>query len=448
MTTLEDSELLRRYASDRSEAAFAELVRRHLPPVYAFAVRQVGGDAHLAEDVAQMVFTALARKAHSLIGRQALGGWLYRTTHFAARDVVRVERRRRTREQEALTMQESTTNPEASIDWEKMQPVLDETLHELSEDDRDAVWLRFFEGRTFAEVGARLRLTENAARMRVERALDKLHGLLAQRGMSSTTAALAVALTGHTIAAPASLAVSVTASALAATGAGTGATATMIFMGMNKLQMGLGGALVALTATGIAFQQDDGPKLREIAALNAQNQELASTVENNRGLAGAAATIAGLRADAAALPALQQEAERLKAELLAAERVSTPRGARPSEMKMLTPVVAEEIPISQLDSVPQVMFRNTVQYPFEMRRLGVEGEVVVEFVVDSEGNVSDAFAVRSSQSEFEANALASVNKWKFKPGVKAAQNVNTRMQVPIVFALEERSVRSKNIDWF
>src|SRR4051812_16314409 len=151
MTTLEDSELLRRYATERSEPAFAELVRRHLPPVYAFALRQVGGDAHLAEDVAQTVFTALARKAASLTGRQALGGWLYRTTHFAARDVVRVERRRRYREQEAQSMHETNTNSGANIDWDKLHPVLDDTLNELSEDDRDAVWLRFFEGRSFAE---------------------------------------------------------------------------------------------------------------------------------------------------------------------------------------------------------------------------------------------------------------------------------------------------------
>src|SRR6185295_15922620 len=103
MTTLEDAELLRRYAAEKSEAAFAELVRRHLSPVYAYALRQVGGDAHLAKDVAQIVFVALARKAASLSDRQVLGGWLCRTTHFAARDVVRVERRRRTREQEAQT---------------------------------------------------------------------------------------------------------------------------------------------------------------------------------------------------------------------------------------------------------------------------------------------------------------------------------------------------------
>src|SRR5579871_3098726 len=81
-----DSELLRRYADERSEVAFAELVRRHLDLVYSVALRQVAGDVHLAEDVAQQVFAALARKAGTLVGRPALSGWLYRSAHFTASD--------------------------------------------------------------------------------------------------------------------------------------------------------------------------------------------------------------------------------------------------------------------------------------------------------------------------------------------------------------------------
>ena len=182
MTALDDAALLRRYAAEHSEEAFAELVRRHVGLVYACALRQVGGDAHLAQDVAQLTFTALARKAGALAERPVLGGWLWRTTQFAARDVVRTERRRRAREQEAHAMQESASDAGTPVEWEKLSPVLDAALGDLREADRDAVWLRFFEGRSFAEVGARLRLTENAARMRVERALGRLHGALARRG--------------------------------------------------------------------------------------------------------------------------------------------------------------------------------------------------------------------------------------------------------------------------
>src|SRR5262245_52053974 len=142
MTSLDDTALLRRYADERSEAAFAELVQRHLAPVYAYALRRVGGDVHLAEDVTQIVFTTLARKAATLTDRAVLGGWLCRTAHFAARDVVRAEVRRRAREQEAHTMQNPSPDPAASVDWEKLAPVLNESMGELDDDDRDAVWLR------------------------------------------------------------------------------------------------------------------------------------------------------------------------------------------------------------------------------------------------------------------------------------------------------------------
>ena len=268
MTTLEDSELIRRYAADRTEAAFAELVRRHLAPVYAFALRRVGGDAHLAEDVTQIVFTTLARKASSLTDRQTLGGWLCRTTHFAARDIVRAERRRRTREQEAQIMEDDASGSATKVGWGKLQPVLAETLGELNEADRDAVWLRFFEERSFAEVGARLRLTENAARMRVERALDKLHGLLARRGVTSTDAAVGIALSGQvTVAAPAGLAASVTSAALAGTAA-TSFGALTVFMGMNKLSIGIAGALVAAGTAGYVAQAKTNEVLRsEISKL-------------------------------------------------------------------------------------------------------------------------------------------------------------------------------------
>ena len=97
----------------------------------------------------------------------------------------------------------------------------------------------------------------------------------------------------------------------------------------------------------------------------------------------------------------------------------------------------EVFDISKLDRLPEVKFRTAAHYPFEMRRAGVTGEVVVEFIVDTNGNVTNAHATKSSRPEFEANAVSSVSKWKFKPGQKGGRNVNTRMQVPIVFTLNE-----------
>jgi len=97
----------------------------------------------------------------------------------------------------------------------------------------------------------------------------------------------------------------------------------------------------------------------------------------------------------------------------------------------------EVFDISKLDKIPEVRYRTDVQYPFEMRRQGISGEVTVEFIVDVNGAVNGAFAVKSSHREFEANAVAAVSKWKFTAGQKNGRKVNTRMQVPIVFTLND-----------
>src|SRR5688572_7841136 len=168
MMDADDPTLLRRYAQNFSEEAFAELVRRYLNLVYFAALRQTGGRQALAEEVAQTVFTDLSRKARSLVGRPVLSGWLYTSTRFAARKVLRAEARRRAREQEAYAMQViAVQNHEARVDWERLRPAIDDALHTLEETDREAVLLRFFEGRAFAEIGAALRITDEAARKRV-----------------------------------------------------------------------------------------------------------------------------------------------------------------------------------------------------------------------------------------------------------------------------------------
>src|SRR5437868_10196539 len=126
-----DTELLRRYVEDRSEAAFAELVRLHLNLVYFAALRQVGGDTHRAKDVAQAVFTDLARKAASLTGRATLTGWLHTSTRFAAAKVRRADSTRQQREQEAATMNAFLLNPDQdpAAEWERLRPMIDDALH-------------------------------------------------------------------------------------------------------------------------------------------------------------------------------------------------------------------------------------------------------------------------------------------------------------------------------
>src|SRR6266487_2441056 len=221
-----DGELLRRYTETNSEHAFAELVGRHLNLVYSAALRQVNGDAHLAQDVAQTVFADLARKAASLARRPILTGWLYTSALFAAAKAVRTERRRHTREQEAHLMNQLLCDAAPDPDWEKLRPVLDAAMLELNETDREAVLLRYFDNRPHAEIADRLGLSENAARMRVDRALEKLRTLLVRRGVSTTAALSAVISANAVQVAPAGLAVTISTAALAGTTLANTATAT------------------------------------------------------------------------------------------------------------------------------------------------------------------------------------------------------------------------------
>lgn len=221
--TTDSLDLLRRYVNDGSEAAFAELAERHLPLVFSAALRQVGGDAATAEDVAQAVLTDLARKAPRLLRHPSLSGWLYTSTRHLAAKARRTEQRRRVREQTAHDMNQLLQAPAAEPLWEELRPVLDDAMHDLHAADREAVLLRYFERRPLAEVGARLGLTENAARMRVDRALDKLRAALAKRGVASTAAALALVLADQAIGSvPAGLADRIGPAALAGAGGGGG----------------------------------------------------------------------------------------------------------------------------------------------------------------------------------------------------------------------------------
>jgi RNA polymerase sigma factor (sigma-70 family) len=218
MPTMSDRELLQDYVAHRREDAFRDLVNRHLALVHSSARRQTANDA-LAEEVTQAVFILLARKAGQLTGRDALAGWLLKTTRFVALKAVRGEVRRRQREKEVITM-----NPETSPDetWRQMSPVLDEAIAALGETDRNAVVLRFHQGKSLREIGEVIGINEEAAKKRVARALDKLRSFFARRGCALGTGVIATTLAAHAIeAAPAGLSAKAATVALTQSAVGT-----------------------------------------------------------------------------------------------------------------------------------------------------------------------------------------------------------------------------------
>lgn len=195
---MQDDKLLTRYAQDGSEAAFGQLVARHLTLVYSTCLRETGSPSQ-AEDAAQVVFLLLARKAKSLRVGPSLAGWLYQTSRFVAKDIRKQEARRQRGEQ--IVMQEMTQRQEPPApecqSWQDVEPLLNDALSALKPGEREAVLLRFLEGRSLAETGAALGLSEDAARMRVSRAVEKMRRYLTSHGASVTGIVLTGLLTSE-----------------------------------------------------------------------------------------------------------------------------------------------------------------------------------------------------------------------------------------------------------
>lgn len=255
----DDLVLLREYARNNSEQAFAALVSRYVNLVYSAALRQVR-DSDLAAEVTQAVFIILARKSGSLDDKTVLAGWLCRTARYASANALTVQRRRQRREQEAFMQsqleQSDVSHPsQAEVEtWTQIGPLLDAGMGKLSRKDHDALVLRFFENKDFVDVGAALGASEQAARVRVRRALEKLHRYFIQRGIGSTTDFLAREMSANFVqAAPAVLAGSVTGAVMAKGAAATASTAaviqgTMKIMAWTKTKIAIVGGACALLA--------------------------------------------------------------------------------------------------------------------------------------------------------------------------------------------------------
>ena len=321
---MDNAALLRRYVEDHSQEAFTELVRGNLDLVYSAALRQLDGDSHRAQEAAQAVFTDLARKAPSLSRHTALTGWLYTSTHFAAAKLRRAEQRRQARQKEASMMNELIASAESAENWERLRPVLDDVMHELNARDREAVLLRYFEQQSFAEIGDHLGLGENAARMSVERALDKLSGLLARRGVNSTAAALALALTGELgAAAPVGLATTISAGALAGAASTTGLGVLAILKIMSTGKFASVVTVVAIAAVGTSIYETHSE-----------------------------------RASAAALATMTRERDSLRAQLSAREEQAAPPPPQESAPKSKPPSAVDPVPALRPSNAPATSSRN------------------------------------------------------------------------------------------
>lgn len=284
-----DAELLRRFADNHDQTAFTALVSRHLDLVHSAALRRSGGRSDLAQDISQRVFCGLARKAASLVHHPVLTAWLYQATRFAASDVMRAEyRHSRDREpwQNAMSV---TPQDDQGSGWEELRGELDAALDRLKARDQQVILLRFFRGHSYPEVAAQLSIPENTARMRAERALDKLRHHLERQGVTCASALLGSVLTSQAVtSAPAAAMAAISTAAGAITPAPVGLATALL---MSKLTAPIAAAFIASALTAILWTSIAPSAEAEIASLCAENQKLHTAATGSAD----AKTVAALR---------------------------------------------------------------------------------------------------------------------------------------------------------
>jgi len=318
LNDLPDQQLLGDYAVNGSDAAFAELVRRHIDLVYSAALRMLR-NAHEAQDVTQKVFIVLAREAGPLANRAALSGWLYSTTSHLAAKYIRTEMRRRAREEASVTMTEMQS-AEDGISWDAISPQFDDALGELSEVEREALLLRYFERKSVRELAIALRVSEGAAQKRVNRAVERLRAFFAKRGVAVGASGLVAIISANAVqAAPSGLAATVT-SAAAIAGAAVHSSSlitTTKAIAMTTMQKSLIAAtLIAAAGTGI-YEARQASSLREqLQLVQQQRDSLNEQVEKLQAdRADAEAQVAGLKNQIARTAAAPAELMRLRGEV-------------------------------------------------------------------------------------------------------------------------------------
>lgn len=334
---MDDARLLREYVINNSEAAFEALVSRYLHFVHSAAMRQVR-DPQMAEEVAQVVFIILAKKAGRINDRTILSGWLFKTTRFVALTQTRAATRRRQYEQKLHMQSEDRFNTPDQPIWEQISPLLDEALAKLGEKDRQAVLLRFFQNKSLAEVGNAFGTGEDAARMRINRTLAKLNRYFNRHGISSTTAILAGVISANSVqSTPVLLTKTITAGAVAKGATASTSTLTLIkgalkIMAWTKAKTAVVTAVVAASvvvpllvqyqaqarlrdgdetlrgqAAQLAAQKTENDRLSNLAANSSLSKEQIADLQNLR------AEVGPLRQQAQEVAQLQQENRQLEA---------------------------------------------------------------------------------------------------------------------------------------
>lgn len=342
MNSTTDKELLQNYTGQHSEAAFAEITRRYVDLVHSAAFRMVR-DLHLAQDVTQAVFVALAQNASQLANRPVLAGWLHRTTRNLAANAVRSDVRRRIREQEAAAMNESS-EPDAS--WENIAPHLDDALGSLSDADRDALLLRYFEGRSARQIAETLGVTDDAAQKRVSRAVERLREFFAKRGVTIGASGLLTISANAVQAAPATLAATLSTSAALAGTITLAAHATMSWINAKAAAALVASAIAVGTGTYLvqernvhrlqnekdalvsARQQLLQERDAALAKAAAHDQQLALAQKDNTELLRLRNEVSTLRRQATELAQLQEQNRQLQAALAAPPKTAPPANAK------------------------------------------------------------------------------------------------------------------------
>lgn len=430
-----DANLLRGFALKGDQPAFAEFVNRRFNLVYSVALRTLNGDHHLAKDVALQVFTDVARKARHLANHKCLEGWLFTSARFAASKVARRRIRQTRRETTAAAMSDPLDQATNACNSE-IQPVLDSALESLSAVDQKAILLRFYAQLDYNALGIRLGVSANTARMRVERALQKLQAILSRRGITSTALALAATLESHALTgAPAGFSAAVTASALTAASGSSFAGGTIFAAAKWPIA-----ATATIVATGAYLQYNlPAPPISEYS----------STQVADVGLVVPTAVAASPQSE---LPDEREPAldpvERAYAALdndatLLAQRLAQINAQAPRERGATGQKIYQ---IAELDVKPSAKTLKRPMYPKSMIGASIPGEVVLSYKVTDSGEVRDAEVLRASHPEFAANALEAVMASEFTPGEIAAQPVTCQVRQVIRFS---PSSAEPNFDlWF